>query len=137
MIKHETKFRARYAETDRMGYVYYGNYAAWFEVGRVELLRTLGTNYSDLEDQGVLLPVRDLEVRYLRPVRYDQHVTLLTKLVSMPDSRMFFEYDIYSEEGKLMTSAKTTLVFVEKKTGRPMAIPDHLAELLRQRFSAS
>ncbi|MFT5248034.1 MAG: acyl-CoA thioester hydrolase, partial [Gammaproteobacteria bacterium] len=71
MISVETKLRVRYGETDQMGYVYYGNYALYYEVGRVELLRDLGTSYKDLEEQGIMLPVMDLSVKYLKPAFYD------------------------------------------------------------------
>ena len=132
MKQIETPFRVRYAETDRMGYVYYGNYAAWFEVGRVELLRSVGTSYRELEDQGILLPVRDFSVHYHRPVLYDENVKLITRLVSVENARITFDYELFNEAGKRTTTASATLVFVRKDTGKPMAIPEELSKVLRR-----
>lgn len=130
MKQIETTFRVRYAETDRMGYVYYGNYAAWFEVGRVELLRSLGTSYRDLEDRGILLPVRDFSVRYHRPVLYDENVKLITHLAAVENARISFDYELFNEAGDKATTASATLVFVHKDTGKPMAIPEELSKVL-------
>lgn len=130
MKKIDTKFRVRYAETDRMGYVYYGNYAAWFEVGRVELLRELGTSYRDLEDQGIILPVRDFSVRYHRPVLYDEEVRLETRLSSVDNARLKFDYILYNEADEKTTTAEATLVVVDRNTGRPTAIPPELKKTL-------
>lgn len=131
MLQIETKFRVRYAETDRMGYVYYGNYAAWFEVGRVELLRALGTSYRDLEDRGVLLPVRNFSVRYHLPVRYDEEVTLITKLVAVETTRLVFDYEIFNDQNLKTTTASATLVFVNRESGRPDKIPADLEKQLK------
>ena len=78
MYTTEVKIRVRYAETDRMGYVYYGNYATYFEVARVESLRNLGFSYRSLEDEGILLPVLDFSIRYRRPAYYDDELTIKT-----------------------------------------------------------
>lgn len=131
MKQIETTFRVRYAETDRMGYVYYGNYAAWFEVGRVELLRSLGTSYRDLEDRGILLPVRDFNVRYHLPVLYDEEVKLITRLSAVENTRLTFDYELYNEAGLKTTSASATLVFVNKDTGKPTSIPEELSKVLK------
>jgi acyl-CoA thioester hydrolase len=80
MIKNETKIRVRYGETDQMGYVYYGNYAEFFEVGRVEWLRALGVTYKSLEDTGIMLPVLNLNINYLKPAKYDDLLTIVTIL---------------------------------------------------------
>ncbi len=124
----------RYAETDQMGYVYYGNYAAFFEVGRVELLRDLGTSYKSLEDEGVMLPVRDFTTRYFRPAKYDQEIFLETRLEEMPGSRITFHYTLKSAEDEVLTTAVITLVFVDMKTQRPMKIPESLAKLMQPHF---
>lgn len=132
MKQIETTFRVRYAETDRMGYMYYGNYAAWFEVGRVELLRSLGTSYRALEDRGILLPVRDFSVRYLRPIRYDDVARLVTRLSSVENTRLVFDYDLFGETGHKATSASATLVCVNKNTGKPMTLPEALLKLFAE-----
>lgn len=134
MIEHRTKFRVRYAETDRMGFVYYGNYATYFEVGRVELLRSLGVAYKDIEDSGVLLPVRDMNVRYIKPAKYDEVLTLHTRLVDVPSARIVFLYALYNEGGDLLTTAEITLVFVDKTTERPVSAPPNVLRTIRVAF---
>ena len=118
MVKNRTELRVRYAETDQMGYVYYGNYAAYYEVGRVELMRQLGTSYREIEESGLMLPVRDFSVRYFKPALYDDLITVETRIEELPTARIKFNYDIFNEKGDLLTSAETTLVFVSKETNR-------------------
>lgn len=124
----------RYAETDRMGYVYYGNFAAYFEVGRVEALRTLGFPYRALEDEGVLLPVHDLKVTYHRPAFYDDVLTIHTTITEAPSVRIRFLYTVHDAAGVLLTEAATTLVFIDKATGRPRRCPRPLSEALAPYF---
>lgn len=131
MFKHEIVLRVRYGETDQMGYVYYGNYAEYLEVGRVEALRSLGFPYRRLEEQGVMLPVRELTVRYHAPARYDDQLTLLTFITEIPTARIHFRYEVRSASGELLTEATTTLVFVDRKTMRPTRAPQGLVEALR------
>lgn len=131
MISVETKVRVRYGETDQMGYVYYGNYALYYEVGRVELLRELGTSYKNLEDQGIMLPVMDLSVKYLRPAFYDDELTICTQVRTMPRARITFNYQTKNVDGVVLNEGETTLVFVEKSTMRPVRIP----EILENTFS--
>ncbi len=130
MHHHSTTFRVRYAETDRMGYLYYGNYAAYFEVGRVELLRSLGISYRDLEDSGILLPVRDFSVRYIKPAYYDERLTLETAVSELSSARIVFQYKLKNDAGDLLTTAATTLVFVDRVSGRPISPPPDVAEAL-------
>ena len=135
MYTQETSFRVRYGETDQMGYVYYGNYAEYFEVGRVEALRHLGFPYRKLEAEGVMLPVHDLQVRYHRPALYDDLVTLRTTIVSMPGVRIVFSYELRNEQGELLTEASTTLVFVNSADKRPCRAPQPLLDALAPYFS--
>ena len=118
MYIHETKIRVRYGETDQMGYVYYGNYCQYFEVARVEMLRSLGVSYKSLEDSGVMLPVLDLQIKYIKPAFYDDELTIVTSLKEMPGVRIKFEYQIKNAAGDTLNLASTTLVFVEKTTGK-------------------
>ncbi len=127
--KHTTEFRVRYSETDRMGYVYYGNYSAWFEVGRVELLRTLGLTYKEHEDKGLILPVRDFSVRYMLPIKYDDVVVLETELQSVKGPMIVFGYRLYTEDGKVACRASTSLVFANRFTGRPIKCPQPILDL--------
>lgn len=130
MQYHSTEFRVRYAETDRMGYLYYGNYAAYFEVGRVELLRSLGVSYRALEDRGILLPVRDFSVRYIKPAYYDEHLTLQTAVSELSNARVIFQYKLRNDSNDLLTTAATTLVFVDRASGRPISPPPDVAAAL-------
>ncbi|MBP8823607.1 MAG: acyl-CoA thioesterase [Flavobacteriales bacterium] len=130
MFNHATRVRVRYAETDKMGYVYYGAYAAFFEVGRVEALRSLGISYRSLEEQGVMLPVHDLTVNYHRPARYDDLLTVHTTILALPSVRISFAYEVRNEAGELIAQATTTLVFVDAATMRPRRAPTEVVDLL-------
>jgi len=130
-FKHSTKLRVRYGETDQMGYCYYGNYAQYFEVGRVEALRAFGMSYRDMETEGVMLPVLDFQVRYHAPALYDDELTITTQIVRMQGPRLFFEYEITGPKGNLISTASTTLVFVARSTMRPIAPPAHFLTLMQ------
>ncbi|MCA1761714.1 MAG: acyl-CoA thioesterase [Cryomorphaceae bacterium] len=132
MIKHEIQMRVRYAETDKMGYVYYGNYAAYFEMGRVELLRSLGISYRSLEDSGIILPVRDFSIRYIKPAYYDDLLTLETRLTELPERRIHFEYTLYNGAKDVLCRAETTLVFVNSATNRPSPPPANVLNAMKK-----
>lgn len=129
---HTTKLRVRYGETDQMGYCYYGNYASYFEVGRVEAMRSLGVSYKSLEEEGVMLPVSHFEVDYLRPALYDDELLVTTAITELKGPRLFFEYEIHNPQGELVAKAKTTLVFVAKITMRPIAPPADFVDLIKR-----
>jgi acyl-CoA thioester hydrolase len=125
MIRAETKIRVRYGETDQMGYAYYGVYAQYYEVGRVEAMRLLGFSYKEVEARGILLPVMDYSIHYKKPAYYDDELTLVTFLKTRPSGpRLPFEYECYNAAGELLNSGKVTLVCVDKTTGKPSALPD-------------
>ena len=134
MYRHEVKMRVRYAETDQMGYVYYGNYATYFEVARVESLRKLGFRYRNLEEQGILMPVRELTSRYIQPAKYDDLITVKVSVREMPDVKIIFDYEVYNEEGQKLNIAQTTLVFVDEKTGKLARCPRPLSILFETYF---
>jgi len=125
---HEFKVRVRYAETDQMGVVYHGNYAQYFEMGRVEWLRNLGLSYSVMEKQGVMLPVVSLTMNYKKPARYDDLLTVRTIFKKQEGVKIEFDYEIYNEAGELLTIGNSVLVFVDMKTGRPVLPPDYVRE---------
>ncbi len=127
-----TSLRVRYGETDQMGYCYYGNYAQYFEVGRVEALRAFGMSYKDMEESGVMLPVSEFTVKYFAPAFYDDLLLITTKIVGLKGPRLFFEYEIQNENGKVISIATTTLVFVAKETMRPITPPDDFLALMKQ-----
>lgn len=134
MFISETKIRVRYAETDRMGFVYYSHYAAYFEVARVEALRSLGFSYREMEDSGVLLPVLDFQIRYKKPAKYDDVLTVRANIPELPSLKIRFSYETLNDENLLLNEAETTLVFVRRDTMRPMPAPEALIGMLRQYY---
>ena len=126
-----TKIRVRYGETDQMGYCYYGNYAQYFEVGRVEALRDLGMSYRKMEENGIMLPVSDFQVKYKQPALYDDELTITTIITAIEGCRLFFEYEIKNEDCKTISTASTTLVFVSRENMRPTPPPSNFIELLQ------
>ncbi|MFA9190334.1 thioesterase family protein [Flavobacterium sp. FZUC8N2.13] len=127
---HEFKVRVRYSETDQMGVVYHGNYAQYFEMGRVEWLRNIGISYKWMEENGVMLPVVSLNINYKKPAHYDDLLTVKTIFKSQTSVKIEFEYEIYNEQNELLTIGGSILVFVNMKTGRPMAAPEYVKERL-------
>ena len=123
---HEFNVRVRYSETDQMGVVYHGNYAQYFEMGRVEWLRNMGVSYKWMEENGVMLPVVSLTMNYKKPARYDDLITVKTIFKSQTSVKIEFDYEIYNEQKELLTIAHSVLVFVDMKTGRPMLPPDYI-----------
>jgi len=134
MIYHEEKVRVRYSETDKMGYVYYGNYASYLEVARVELIRSLGLSYKTMEDEGVMLPIAEYKNKYLRPAYYDDLLTIKTWIREKPAMKLRFDYEIVNQENKLLTVAETTLVFVSMETFKPMQPPQNFIEATQKYF---
>ena len=130
MFTAETTVRVRYAETDQMGYVYYGNYAMYYEVARVETLRNLGLAYKALEDRGVMMPVLECHSKYLMPAKYDELLTIKVSIPKLPGVKILFLYEIYNENKQLINEGETTLVFVNKSNGRPCRIPEVMKELI-------
>ncbi len=135
MFIHETKLRVRYGETDQMGYVYYGNYAEFFEVARVEMLRSMGLSYKGFEADGVMMPVLELKCKYIRPAKYDDLLTIRTTLKEMPSARIHFYYEIFNEQQTLIHVGETTLVFVNMLTQRPCKAPEPFLLQLHPYFS--
>jgi len=125
-----TQIRVRYSETDQMGYCYYGNYAQYLEIGRVEALRCLGIRYKEMEDQGILLPVSDFQIKYVSPARYDDLLTIETTIVSVKGTRILFDYRILNENDAVIALASTTLVFVSKETMRPIKAPENILTII-------
>ncbi|MDR4954794.1 thioesterase family protein [Chryseobacterium sp. ES2] len=134
MIHTTHSIRVRYAETDPMKYVYYGNYATYFEVARVELFRSIGISYDEIENQGIWLPVSDYKIKYIRPALYDQKLEIHTYVKKIPGVRIEFEYEIYNEEHTKITEASTTLFFLDAKTNKVIKCPDFLMELIEKNW---
>lgn len=134
MINTEVQIRVRYGETDRMGFVYYGNYATYFEVARVEALRQIGVSYLEMEEGGVCLPVVEYKIRYLKPAFYDDVLTIRTIIKEMPGIRIKFEYETYNQENILLNTSETTLVFVDIKTMKPCQLPEFVSKIMKPYF---
>ena len=127
MYETTTQVRVRYAETDQMNIVYYGNYAQYFEVGRVESIRQLGYTYKDMEEQGVIMPVVELHIKYLRPATYDDLLTVKTQIRELPENhRIEFYQEVYNEKNKMLTSGKVVLYFLDAATRNKVLMPEEL-----------
>lgn len=131
MYTSESTIRVRYGETDQMGYCYYGNYAQFYEVGRVEALRNLGFSYRSLEESGIMLPVLEFKIKYHKPAFYDDLLKVKTTVHEINGARMLFTYEMFNEKNELLNSGETTLVFISKETNRPCAAPGELVERLK------
>jgi acyl-CoA thioester hydrolase len=134
MYTHDTKIRVRYSETDKMGYVYNGNYASYYEIGRTEMMRGLGMNYAKMEESGIMLPLLDLNCKFIKPAFYDQELTIKTIVKELPGIRITFNYELYNEEDVLINIGSTTLVFFDMVKKKPCPPPDYFMERIRQYF---
>ncbi|MBI2267510.1 MAG: acyl-CoA thioesterase [Armatimonadetes bacterium] len=135
MIEHTTQLRVRYADTDKMGIVYYGKYLEYFEVARTELLRSLGLPYRQVESQGVLLPVSEATVQYKRTAKYDDLLLVTTVIPKLPKASIHFEYTISHDSGReTVATGSTTLVFVNAETMRPVRAPAFVTGILAPYF---
>ena len=134
MIKGDIKLRVRYSDTDQMGYVYYGRYASYYEVARVELFRNLGFSYKKLEEEGIGMPVIDIETKYLLPIKYDEEITIRTRIEKLPSSRIIFHYEILNQNNDLANTAKTTLTFINLLNKKPVRTPKELLDLIKNKF---
>jgi acyl-CoA thioester hydrolase len=128
----ELQIKVRYGETDQMGVVYHGNYAQYLELGRIEWLSKLGISYKAMEENGVMLPVFSLQINYKKPAKFDDVLTLKTILKKAPTVKIEFDYEIYNQEGELLTLANTVLAFINMKTGKPMRAPDYIMTKLNK-----
>lgn len=134
MYTSTCKIRVRYGETDQMGYVYYGNYAEYYEVARVEMLRTIGMDYASMERSGVMMPVLELNCKYIKPALYDQELTIKTTIEELPGVRIHFKYEVFNPSEELINIGKTTLVFVDMEKNRPCQPPADFLDKMRPFF---
>jgi len=132
MKTNTLQFRVRYGETDQMSFAYHGNYAQYFEMGRIEWLRDLGISYKKMEETGIMLPVISLNINYLKPAKYDDLLTLKTTLVNNPLVKIKFEFEIRNEKEELLTTANVTLAFINSKTKKPTRAPEYLLKKLAE-----
>ena len=134
MIHTTHSIRVRYGETDPMKYVYYGNYAEYFEVARVELFRALGMSYDEIEKRGIFLPVSEYKIKYIRPGLYDQLLEIHTYVKKIPGVKIEFDYEIYNEDKVKITEASTTLFFLDAETNKIVRCPDFLLDLIKDNW---
>ncbi|MFC6267873.1 acyl-CoA thioesterase [Frigoriflavimonas asaccharolytica] len=134
MIHTIHSLRVRYVETDSMKYIYYGNYATYLEVARVELFRSLGISYSEIEDRGIWLPVLDFQIKYIKPGIYDEVLEIHTFIKEIPGAKIKFEYEIYNEKGEKISIASTTLFFLEAEKNKVIKCPKFLLELIEENW---
>lgn len=127
----EVQVRVRYSETDQMGVVYHGSYVPYFEIGRVEWLRNRGISYKELEESGIALPIVSMHINYKKPARYDELLTITTRLKQYSGVKIEFDCEIRSEKDELLTTAHFILVFVDVKTGRPIVPPTSVLEIMK------
>lgn len=135
MYSHAVKYRVCYADTDQMGYVYYGNYARLYEIARVETLRSLGVSYKSLEDNGIGLPVAEHYTKFIAPGLYDDELTIICQVDMLPTAKIVFSYRIKNEAGELINEGKTTLVFMELSTKKVVKAPDFILNALQPYFT--
>lgn len=135
MYTHDFQKRVRYGETDQMGYLYYGNYAQYYEIGRVEMLRSLGLTYKYMEEErGILMPVMTMEMRFVRPAHYDELLTIRTSLRELPSKTIVFHVEILNEKMKLVNGGRVKLCFVDSNKNKSIPAPDFLLEKLNVHF---
>ena len=134
MITGEIKLRVRYSDTDQMGYVYYGRYASFYEVARVELFRSLGFSYKKLEEEGIGMPVSDMDTKYILPIKYDEQIKINTTIENLPSSRISFKYEVYNQNNELANTAKTTLTFINLTNKKPVRMPAELLDIIKNNF---
>ena len=133
MLSHHVSYRVCYADTDQMGYVYYGNYARFYEIARVETLRSIGVSYKVLEDAGIGLPVYENYSKYHAPALYDDLLRIECTLIKMPSVRIEFEYKVYNQSDALLHEGKTTLVFMDLATKKVVKAPEWLISAILEK----
>lgn len=127
MFTHTEKIRVRYGETDKMGYVYHGNYALYYEIARVELLRKLGIEYSKLEKEGIGLPVLEFNTKFIKPAYYDEIISVVVYISEKPNVKIKFNYECFNSENLLINTASITLAFINLINGKPIKCPEKIS----------
>lgn len=134
MFRFETKIRVRYGEVDQMGYVYYGTYALYYEIVRVESFRHLGVTYKEIEEAGFLMPVLESQSKFIGPASYDEELKIVTSMREKPRVKIKFDYEIYTQDNDLIHTGETVLAFVDKVTRKPCKPPEILQKVLQPYF---
>lgn len=135
MLTTETKIRVRYGETDKMGYVYYGNYPLYYEIGRTEMFREFGSSYSIMEKNGIMMPVLNLSSKYIKPAYYDELLIVKTIVKEIPRATIKFYYEIFNAKNELINTGETTLAFINSKTKRPCRPPKEFIDFFEKKLN--
>ncbi|MEO5911835.1 MAG: thioesterase family protein [Pelobium sp.] len=135
MFVFETRIRVRYADTDQMGYMYYGNYAAFYEVARTEMLRSVGMTYKSMEQDGIMMPVLEMKSKYIKPALYDEEIKIKVIIDQKPGVRILFKYELYNQLDELINLAETTLVFFDMQKNKPCLPPKNFSDKIETYFS--
>ncbi|MGM0391672.1 MAG: acyl-CoA thioesterase [Bacteroidota bacterium] len=131
MKRHHTFVKVRYAETDQMGVVHHGNYAAYLEIARLEWLDQLGVSYKLLEKEGIMLPVYELNTKFIKPAYFDDVLRIETQLKELPRVKIEFSYQVFNQHDELITTAYTILVFMDSETKRPIRCPEYILNKIK------
>jgi acyl-CoA thioester hydrolase len=135
MVSFETKYRVCYGDTDRMGVVYYGNYPRLYEIGRTDLIREIWKSYREVEEDGILLPARSLQINYYKPAIYDELLTIKTIIKELPKVKLYIISQIYNEKGELINEGEVVLAFMDAKTSKPRRAPDEFISALEKNWN--
>ena len=134
MFTHKHQIRVRYGDTDQMGYVYYGNYAYYYEQARSEAIRSLGFTYKQLEESGIMMPITRMNTKFIQPAFYDEVLTIKTTIPTLPNRLMLFKYEIFNEKNELINEGETQLIFINMVDKKVAHAPQLLLESLRHFF---
>ena len=135
MIEGDFDIRVRYSDTDQMGYVYYGRYANYYEIARVELFRKLGFTYSQLEEEGIGMPVIQMETKFIIPAKYDEIIKINIQIKEIRSAKILFHYRLYNKKNNLINTATTLLTFIDLQTKKAVRTPKKLLEIINNNFS--
>lgn len=135
MYSHDYHIRVRYGDTDQMGFVYYGNYAYYYEQARAEAIRAGGITYKEIEESGIMMPIVRMSTKYIAPAYYDELLTVKTTIPFMPGRIITFRYEIRNEKGELINEGETELIFMDAQTRRIKSAPDAIVKVLKPYFS--
>tara|TARA_B100000941_G_C28468914_1_gene535254 strand:+ start:35 stop:442 length:408 start_codon:yes stop_codon:yes gene_type:complete len=134
MLEDNINIRVRYADTDQMGFVYYGNYAKYYEIARVELFRNIGLTYKSLEEMGIGMPVIEMKTNFIMPAKYDEKLVVSIKIPELPKLKIIFFYEIFNEKNELINTGETVLTFINLLTGKPKRVPSIMKDKLSKYF---
>ncbi len=134
MLEDNINIRVRYADTDQMGFVYYGNYAKYYEIARVELFRNIGLTYKSLEEMGIGMPVIEMKTNFIIPAKYDEKLVVNIKIPELPKLKIIFFYEIFNEKNELINTGETVLTFINLLTGKPKRVPSIMKDKLSKYF---